>query len=239
MKLLICDDEPQILENMVNMTKAFDAFPISVYRAGTSLEALSLIQRESFDAVILDIDIDERNGIELAKMYRKYSPRGLVVFATSYESYAFEAFQVEALKYLIKPISKDDFEALLNFINLKLEEQMFIENHMSKTIAIRVDGEQILLRQSEIIYIEKIGKKAVFYTLNGRFEVRETIKDIHLRLSDDMFLKSHQGYLINVDRIYKLERYTVYMGDEKMPVPVSKANVENVQNAIKRKLWGD
>lgn len=239
MKLLICDDEPQILENMMNMTRAFDAFSISAFGARTSLEALALIQSESFDAVIFDIDIDERNGIELARLYRKYTPKGLVIFATSYESYAFDAFQVEALKYLIKPISKDAFEGLLNFIKHKLEEQMFIENHMSKTIAIKVDGEQVLLKQSEIIYIEKIGKKAVFYTLNGRFEVRETIKDIYLRLSEDMFLKSHQGYIINVDRIYKLERYTVYMGDEKKPVPVSKANVENVQTAIKRKLWGD
>ncbi len=239
MKLLICDDEPQILENMMTMIEAFKAFPINFCAVLNSQEAIDLIQKEAFDAVIFDIDIDEKSGIDLARVYRKYNPKGFVVFITSYSSYAFDAFQVDALKYLIKPIQTEDFESLLTLIKSKIEAQMFVENHMFKTVAIKVNGEQVLLKQSEIVYIEKIGKKAIFYTLTGTYEVRETIKDIHLRLSEDLFLRSHQGYIINVDRIYKLERYTLYMGDQKIPIPVSKANVDAVQNAIKRKLWGE
>ncbi len=239
MNLLICDDEKAILDEMVAMTTEFKAFPLTVFSTVSSEEAVRVIQSESLDAVIFDIDIDERSGIDLARYYKKYNPEGFIVFITSYTSYAIDAFEVEASKYLIKPVQMDSFYEILHFLKNKIDEHSFIENHMFKTVSIKVNGKQILLKQSDIIYVEKVGKKAAFHTLNGRYEVRETMKEIDELLSNDVFLKCHQGYIINVDQIYKLERYIVYIGDEKVPIPVSKANVEQVQNAIKRRIWGE
>ncbi|MBF4694989.1 LytR/AlgR family response regulator transcription factor [Fusibacter ferrireducens] len=239
MNILICDDEQSILERMVNMTTEFQEFPLTVYSTTTSDEAVQVIQSKPLEAVILDIDIDERSGIELARYYKKYNPTGLIVFITSYTSYAIDAFQVEASKYLIKPVQVEAFYEILCFLKNKVDEQTFIENHMFKTVPIKVNGKQILLKQSDIIYIEKVGKKAAFHTLHGRYEVRETMKEIDELLTSDLFLKCHQGYIINIDHIYKLERYIVYIGDQKKPIPVSKANVELVQNAIKRRIWGE
>lgn len=239
MKLLICDDEQAILEGMVAMTTEFKEFPLTVFSTTSSEEAVRVIQSESLEAVILDIDIDERSGIQLARCYKKYNPNGLVVFITSYTSYAIDAFQVGAVKYLIKPVQVNEFYEILHFLKNKIEEQSFIENHMFKTVSIKVNGKQILLKQSDITHIEKVGKKAAFHTLKGRYEVRETMKEIDEILSTDVFLKCHQGYIINIDHIYKLERYIVYIGEQKIPIPVSKANVELVQNAIKRRIWGE
>ncbi|GAU75820.1 LytTR family DNA-binding domain-containing protein [Fusibacter sp. 3D3] len=239
MNLLICDDEKTILEGMVAITSEFKEWPLTVFAAMSSEEAIRIIQTKSLDAAIFDIDIDERSGIDLAKFYRNCNPEGLVVFITSYASYAIDAFQVEAVKYLIKPVQSYKFYEILNFLKNKIEEQTFIENHMFKTVAIKVNGKQTLIKQSDIIYIEKAGKKSTFHTVNGRYEGRESIKGIYESLSKDMFLKCHQGYIVNIDHIYKLERYIVYIGDQKIPIPVSKANVEQVQEAIKRRIWGE
>ncbi len=241
MNLLLCDDEKAIVEQMKSFSKGIEDIPLTLFVANTSEDAVKLMEEHRMDAAIFDIDIDETSGIELAKQYKKHNPVGTLAFLTSYDSYAYDAFQVEAVKYLLKPVTEASFKETVTFLYQRYVEKSFIENHMSKSVAIKYEGQQILIKQAEIVYIEKIGKKSIYHTLLDSYEVRETIKAIYEQLSSDMFLQCHQGFIINVDYIQKLERYTVYigMGDESIPVPVSKANVERVKEAIRKKIWGE
>ena len=118
MNFLVVDDEPLILKDLEDTLKRIRP-SCTVHSFTSARQALSEAEREIYDAAFLDIELSYTNGILLAKQLKELQPNLPVVFVTSYEKYAVDAFSIHAAGYLLKPVEEEQLERELTFLKLK------------------------------------------------------------------------------------------------------------------------
>ena len=118
MNFLVVDDEPLILQDLEDTLKRIRP-SCTVHSFTSARQALSEAEREIYDAAFLDIELGYTNGILLAKQLKELQPNLPVVFVTSYEKYAVDAFSIHAAGYLLKPVEEEQLERELTFLKLK------------------------------------------------------------------------------------------------------------------------
>ncbi|MCR4789831.1 MAG: response regulator [Treponemataceae bacterium] len=115
MKIICVDDEKLILENMVSKCLSID-FVEDAQGFIRSVMALKYLEENKVDVAILDIDMPDMKGIELAEKMKEIQPDIEIIFATGYSSYAMEAYKQNAVAYLMKPVSRENLEEELSFV---------------------------------------------------------------------------------------------------------------------------
>lgn len=225
MQIAICDDELQELEYIadivmryqsnLNITK-FDSAD-SLYRAFIST---------SFDIILLDIEMPEPNGYEIAKKLMKISNRQpLVIFVTKSTAYAVQGYDV-AFHYLVKPIQ---FEKLCEV----LDRACKIIQPFKLTLSI--NGIQYCIPTENILYIEVMRWTTTIHCKTEQYQARIPMKEIIKRLSNKDFYRIHNSFLVNlryVDRVAPNE-VIVSNGDH---IPISRANRKGFQTALQQYL---
>lgn len=139
MKILIVEDEPQMVEELEDLIKGYDEEIITAACSSPS-EALEIFDRQDFDAAFLDIQMPEMTGLELADYLVEKKPDLILAFITAYNNYASEAFEVNAADYVLKPIRKDRFERTMSKICKELEEKQTGEAHPPSRVRIQAFG---------------------------------------------------------------------------------------------------
>lgn len=162
----------------------------------------------------------------------------MIVFQTSYDSYAYSAYELEAFDYILKPVSMDKFTKNFNKVLKNIAENKFIKKYMIPKLKIKFKGEVSYISQKDIIYIEKTGKKVTIHTKDTLYEYTSSLKSLEDLLDKDFFLRCHSGFIINTDHITAYKKSIVYL-DNKLSVPVSKANSAKVVDVLEKKLWED
>lgn len=164
--IAVCDDIPiecaDIAKQIETILKQSNTdFMIKKFFGG-----LELIQsRESFDIIFLDIKMPNINGMELAKQIRKQGRQSLIIFITSASEYVFDAFDVEAFQYLLKPIQTDKLKNVLEKATKKMQIDANIDFLM---ISANRQIQKVFLK--DILYIESIGRIAKIHCNNGTLE---------------------------------------------------------------------
>ena len=170
MRIAICDDEEKYriqLRTILDKLLINTDDDIETFSDGNILT--DKFQKEPFDLVFLDIEMPAVDGITLAKKLRAYSEKVFIVFLTGHVEYAIEGYEVNALRYLTKPVDIDKLKDVLNFVREKLGS--------TRQIMIKEDGEEIVINVSDVVYIESMNQNVRIVTTKGEHIIRYNIGD--------------------------------------------------------------
>lgn len=198
--ILICEDDKSTLGMFC---KLLEANPLidEIYRASTGREAVRIIKEKSPDILILDIDLPDIDGIQVAKIACDLNPEVAIAFVTGYPDFAAESFAVHPYDYIIKPIDVERFQDTVNKMVVKLECDT-LRNKLKLTgkFPLRTEDGIMFLNLDDVIFVEKNGKETVIHTTNGMHKCNYSLKDLEINLNE-RFYRVHKSYIVNVTMI--------------------------------------
>lgn len=212
MRIAVCDDNrnyaKQIKAKIESIYHSLDII-IDIYHSGTDL--LRCFKKQAYDMVFMDIEMPEINGISVAKSLRKVSEKVWIVFLTSHIEYALEGYEVNALRYLTKPVSEDMLREIINYVIDKEKSRRFLW--------IKTEDEEVRVDIEQIVYMEAQNQNVIIYTKEQEYTVRYNIKDYECELQKEGFFRIHRGYLVALGKVKKVaKREVVLQGDIALPV---------------------
>ena len=189
MHIAIVDDEKIICEQIKDfIQKEHGDCQIDSYFSGqTFLEA-----GKRFDLVFLDIQMEGMDGMDTARALRKTQPEAVLIFVTGSKEYVFEAFDVSAFHYLLKPLEETKFKEVL--ARALLESQRHRAGRQERLF---IRTKNLTIDQKDILYIESRGKKVDIHTLKETFSIYGAMNELETQLSKS-FYRCHRGYLVNM-----------------------------------------
>lgn len=224
---MIIDDEPiarDILSSFINKIPNLKL----VYSCTNAMEAFELINKHTIDLFFLDINMPEISGLSLAKSINK---NGKIIFTTAYREYAVDGFDLQAVDYLLKPISFDRFlQAINKYFEVTSISQKGNSYSLSNTnndfIFVRADRKMVKVTFNDIIYIESFSDYIKIHLPNKTVITRETISNIETKLPQNSFIRIHRSYII---KIAKIECFTnEFIEINKKAIPISRSYKESV-----------
>jgi two-component system LytT family response regulator len=207
LKAIIIDDEPYVRDDLRAMLAAHKDIEVSC-EAGTIAEAKTQLAATSFDVVFLDIQLRGGTGFDLLPFI---DPSAQIVFITAHDEYAVRAFEINALDYILKPVSADRLAESIARLKLGItpkeaRSERFENFKLEDSVFIRTDSGRMFVRLDEIIAIASIGGNYASLNLkNGRKLIsRKTLKDWEVLLPDPVYLRIHRSTIINTGLIERI-----------------------------------
>lgn len=216
------DDEPLALE-LLESYIAKTPFLELVGSTTNPFEAMDLVKKENVDLLFMDIQMPELTGIDVASSIDTF--RTKVVFVTAFDSYALEGFRVDAIDYLLKPVSYPDF------LRSAKKAQRLIENtadmQSQDFIVVKADYRLRKIEYNEIDYLESIRDYvAIHLADNTVIKTLSTLKGIETTLPYPPFSRVHRSFIVNLSKVKVMERNCIVFG--KTLIPISEAYREDV-----------
>ena len=226
-KCIIVDDEPVARDIISSFVAKIHDLELVVTCKNVS-EALTVLQNNSIQLIFLDINMPEISGLSLAKSIQHKSQ---VVFTTAYREYALEGFDLQAIDYLLKPISFDRFlKAVQKYFDLHVSKETVKEEVQSlekeTSIFVRSDRKMVKVRFSEIRYVESLSDYVKIFTNQETIVTRETISNIESKLPSKEFFRTHRSYIVSMNKINSFTNEFVEL--DKKAIPISRSYKENV-----------
>ena len=194
MEIAICDDEIIIREDIEKKVRVI--IPEAKIKCYSSAE--EWISDERPDILLLDIRMDGMNGMEAAKRLRKRSSDTVLIFITAMEEYVYEAFDVGAFHYLIKPFSDEKFkEVLLNAADEVRERGRVKAEHDSKHIIIQDGISRISMDTANIVFAEVLNRTVTVHLADRDVSYRGSIRKLANQLGDGFF-QTHRSFIVNM-----------------------------------------
>ena len=208
MEIAICDDEKNIRELIKGkIEKQYPEANIIFYSSGEDV----LLSDEHIDILFLDIQMQGKNGMETARELRKKDKKIIIIFVTAVEEYVFQAFDVGAFHYIVKPINDTKFtEVLHRAIEEWNAKQPTNQEPEEKYLMINNGGVHIKVTIDDIVYAEVFNRKVVIHKLNETIEYYGKMSDLEA-LAGDSFFRPHRAYLINFRYVEKYDATTIYL----------------------------
>ena len=224
---MIVDDEPMAREIISSFVGKIHNLELVATCKNVS-EAFSVLQKESIQLIFLDINMPDISGLSLAKSIQHKSQ---VIFTTAYREYAIEGFDLQAVDYLLKPISFDRFlKAVQKYFDLHVSKEIIKQEIVSEaketSIFVRSDRKMVKVRFKEINYIESLSDYVKIFTDKETIITRETISNIESKLPSNEFLRTHRSYIVSMP---KIDSFTnEFLELDKKAIPISRSYKENV-----------
>lgn len=226
MNIAICEDEIIMVREVQKLIERYRQLKgmeitLSVYKSGEALLDSELEQ----DVIFLDISMKQLDGIQTAKKMREQDFTGIIIFLTSHTERVYEAFEVKAFRYLLKPINYTMLEELLDLINEELtkrEEEYIIIITKQKTVKVTY---------KEVLYMESVGKNLKIHTLNKNYIMREKVSEFEKILMDKGFFRVHKSFLVNLEYIKEIVNDSVVLENEEI-IYVSRLRMKQLKEAF-------
>lgn len=212
----VCDDEPFMLDNITAQISEYmteKKLPFLADRFSCGRELLK--SDRSFDVIFLDIQMDEPDGMETARMLRARGCRSLLIFITVLTEPVFDSFEVQAYDYLVKPLDNLRLCRALDRAITTLNETA------GQNLIIQTGNSCQVIPFSQITYCEVLGRKIYIHRSDG-----ETL-DYHEKMNhlenyvDTRFFRCHRSYLVNLDHVRKFDAGMIHLSDGS-EIPVSR-----------------
>lgn len=217
----ICvDDEPLALEVMESLINRYPNLKLN-RKCANAIDAMEWLKTHPVDVVFSDINMPGVTGIDFAKAID--ASKTVVVFTTAHQEYAAEAFEIEALDFLLKPISPDRFSKTVKRIEeyFELRESKDKENveldegHMF----VKSDSKLLKVAYNEIQYVEAFADYVkIWVGPEKRIVTLQTMKNMETGLPADKFIRVHRSYIVAIDKIGSLSSNSVFIGSKEIPV---------------------
>ena len=202
MDIAVCDDnlsDREIIRQQLSIyfSDKFIEYNIDSYENGVNL-IYSIEDGEYYDIIFLDMYMDKLNGIQVAEKLRNMNYKGKIIFLTVTSKYAVESYDVEASGYLVKPHDIDKISMVLDRVLSNYENV--------HTYQIKKRNSVIQVLYSEIEYIESSNSKCILHRTDGNeYTIYKKLNDIEEEINHRAFLRCHQSYLVNMNKIESVE----------------------------------
>lgn len=237
-RCLIVDDELPAREEVKYILSKSTKVTV-VGEATHGAEAIELSKRLKPDLIILDIQMPQMNGIDVAKELIEEDPFPIIIFVTAYDRFAIEAFEVSAVDYLLKPISEERLLGRIDKIHsMKENNDTYSIDSLSRLIkdmkfnfpmrlAVYYNNKLIPIDTKDIVYITIEGKDTIISTINGKYKANNSLSELYTKLDSHTFFRSHKSYILNLNFIESIEpwfnsTYNINLKNNKDIIPVSR-----------------
>lgn len=203
-EIAVCDDDMRILTELERRIK--QQIPDCRVRRFSSGEQL-LKARPQADLIFLDIEMEGMDGMAVAKQLKDSA---LLIFVTAHEDRVFDAFDVGAFHYLLKPLEEEKFRKVL-----KRAQEEIRKKKRKKPLRIKEKGEYRMVRPEEIYYVESNGRKLLLHTVQGTTECYGRMQELEQELGED-FYRCHRGYLVHLKYVDSYDSSNIQLKDGSM-----------------------
>jgi two-component system LytT family response regulator len=225
-KCIAIDDEPLALKKLVTYIKKIPYLEL-VAQCRSAIEAQRVIDNQEVEAIFLDINMPDLNGLDFAKSMQDYSKGPVMVFTTAYSEYAIEGYKANGVGYLLKPYSFDEFEAAAQ----KVKEITEIRQQAMTEVTAQSDDDGIIFVKSDykivriaIEHITHIEAMSEYLRITCDDKERPVIvllsmKKIEEHLPSNQFMRIHRSFIINLKKISEIKKnHVVIEGDISLPI---------------------
>ena len=225
------DDEPMALEVIQRYCQKSGLTDLkATFRE--PVKAIEYLNREDIDLVFLDINMPEVNGIQLL---RTLPTKPMVIFTTAYSKYAVESYDLNAIDYLLKPITFERFLAAMNkVLGLKgLKNGTNGKEDDTASIFIKSGPQTYQVKINDILYLEKDGNYITIFLKDKSILVRENMGDIFDLVPAADFIRVHKSYVVAIRHITMIEVHQLTIGQAR--VPIGSTYRENLKSRLRIK----
>ncbi|QOS90931.1 LytR/AlgR family response regulator transcription factor [Peribacillus sp. JNUCC41] len=245
MKAFIVEDESLARDELKYLLKRSRQVEVLGEAEGME-DAMREISRLKPELVFLDIELAEGNGLHLAKQLAELDPAPSLIFATAYDEFALQAFELYAFDYLLKPFNEKRIRQTLD----KLMKQRQIEKGESRTappashtaveqtgkLAVSIDDRIVLIDRDHILFIGLVEGKTIIKTEENEYKIGEPLIVLERKLDKRSFIRVHRGFIVNVIHISEIQpwfnsTYNLIMSDGSN-IPVSRTYVKELRQLI-------
>jgi DNA-binding LytR/AlgR family response regulator len=231
-KIAIVEDEASYAKQLQDFLEQYEkeqeeSFQVTVYSDGDEIVHKYKAQ---FDIILMDIEMKFMDGMSAAEEIRKVDSEVVIIFITNMAQYAIRGYAVDALDYVLKPVSYFAFSQRLGRAITRMKKRE------TKMIAINIRGGTVRLDAANIYYIESQGHNLIFYTTTGDYEAVGTMREAEEKLTDLNFFRGNKGYLINLSHVDGIqEGCALVKGNQLL---LSRARKKIFMEALTR-YWGE
>ena len=215
---IIIDDEPLARKGLKEYIADVDFLELAG-EFDNPLKAAGLISNGKAQLILLDIQMPKITGIDFLKTLQTAPP---VIFTTAYPQHALEGFELNALDYLVKPISFDRF--LKAALKAKEYYEVREKNHAETNLAaadyffIKADNKLVKILYDDILFAEALQNYVVIHTKDKKYITYLTFKSVEEYLPADRFIKTHKSYIVSAGKIDSIEGSNIRIGTHDIPV---------------------
>ena len=221
-RCILIDDEPlalEVLEHFIIRTPELEL----VAKCDNALDAFKVLHDQVVDLMFLDIKMPGISGLDFVSSLK--TPPA-VIFTTAFAEHAVKGFELEAVDYLLKPITFERFEkSIRKLLKMHLPEPADVKDY----IYFRVSGRLIKIFHSDLLYAQSVKDYILICTKSGNHLTHMTMKYLAELLPSPPFLRVHRSYLVNRDAIYQVERNSIRVNNEIIPIGENyRGNLEKI-----------
>ncbi|WP_259070415.1 LytR/AlgR family response regulator transcription factor [Mucilaginibacter sp. X4EP1] len=216
MNCIAIDDEPKALEVIERYCQKSDLVDLkATFRE--PVKAIEFLSREKIDLIFLDINMPDINGMQLIQTL---TAKPMVIFTTAYSNYAVESYNLNAIDYLLKPITFERFLAAVN----KASGQLALQNKPSAkedepgTVFIKSGPHTYQVKVADILYLEKDGNYITVYLKDKQILIRENMGDIFDLVPAAEFVRVHKSFVVAIKHIAMIEVHQLIINGAKIPI---------------------
>jgi DNA-binding LytR/AlgR family response regulator len=232
LKCIIIDDEPIARKVLQEFIEEIDYLELAG-QAENSLKAMSLLNNNDIDIIFLDINMPKINGIEFLKTTKLNAS---IIMTTAYTEYAVEAFGLEVLDYLVKPIAFDRFLKACNKAKETEALKKTIQVQPTKAndhFFVKYNNQIEKIFYDDLAYAEAMLNYVMLYTNSKKMMVYVTIKSLEEQLPADSFIKVHKSFIVNILKVKSIEGNMINIAEAKIPIS------QNLRDTVINKIVKD
>lgn len=231
-RCLALEDEPlalSLLEEYINKTPFLEL----VESCDNAIDALRILNTTKIDVIFSDIQMNNLTGLELARIIQVMEPaeRPLLVFTTAYDKYALQGYKVDAIDYLLKPFSYEDFLKTASKIKSLLDKKVAVVQSPRETfILFKVEYNLVKVYHKDILYIEGLKDYVKVHLVTEKRPLLSlaSLKSLEEKLPKDHFMRIHRSYIVNLDHVNIIGKNAVTINN--IEIPISENYREQVKN---------
>ncbi|MEI7553701.1 LytTR family DNA-binding domain-containing protein [Candidatus Chlorohelix sp.] len=249
-RALVVDDERPALEELSYMLDQ-SGYCSRIDTTSEVLEALKFLKEKKYDIIFVDVQMPGLTGLELVHVLRQFASPPKVVFVTAFDDYAVQAFELDAVDYLLKPFSKERLEQALQRAARRPGDSPVVESDddaysrkkvdappgekLLEKLPVDKEGKTILIDLADIRFAVARGDYVYIKTLEQEYLTRYSISELERRLPSPPFLRTHRAFLVNLKNVIEIYpffngAYVLKVNDrENSEVQVSRGNAKNLR----------
>ena len=226
-RVLWADDEIDLLKPHILFLqeKGYEVVPVI-----SGQDAIDCCREESFDIIFLDVQMRFLDGMTTAKLIRQQDSEVAILFITNMAQYAIRGYEVDAMDYMLKPVSYTTFCQRMGRVLSRLKQRV---KHF---ITVPIKGGAMKLAVDDIYYVESQGHRLIYYTKNGSYTSSGTITEAERTLEGMHFFRSNKGYLLNLECVDGIQDNCAIINGQKLQI--SRSRKAAFLDALTRHIGG-